>query len=74
MSSNVKANSFICHIVARKYGFICFKTLKDLSFFAVEGVIVRKKNSKYNKDADTIFVYKLQCLTKMAWSYLACGI
>jgi hypothetical protein len=37
MSSNVKANSLFCHIVARKYGFIRFKTLKDLWVFAVEG-------------------------------------
>jgi hypothetical protein len=43
MSSNVKANSLFCHIVARKYGFIRFKTLKDLWVFAVEGGIVRKK-------------------------------
>jgi hypothetical protein len=34
------ADSFPCHIVARKYVFTRFKTLKDLSAVAVEGGIL----------------------------------
>jgi hypothetical protein len=36
-----KADSLSCHIVARKYVFTRFKTLKDRSVVAVEGGIVR---------------------------------
>jgi hypothetical protein len=39
--SNAKTDSLSCHIVARKYVFTRFKTLKDLSVVAVEGGIVR---------------------------------
>ena len=39
--SNAKVDSLSCHIVARKYVFTRFKTLKDHSVVAVEGGIVR---------------------------------
>ena len=40
--SNDKGDSLSCLIVESKYVFARFKTLKDLSFVAVEGSIVSK--------------------------------
>ena len=63
------ADSFPCHIVARKYVFTRFKTLNDISDVAVEGGIVIKLFKIYKINIQTqVFVYKFQCLTKMEFS------
>jgi hypothetical protein len=65
--SNVKTDSLSCHIVARKYVFTRFKTLKG-------GWHCKVNFQNTIEMRIPFFAYKFQRLTKMAWSYLVCGI
>ena len=55
LCGNDQAHSHSCPIVARKYVFARFKTLNDISDFAVEGGIVSKLFKIYNRYWDTSF-------------------
>ena len=72
--SNAKGDSLSCPTVESRYFFTRFKTLKYLSPVACRGWHCKQNFQNAIDIWKTIFFYKFQCLTTMAWVYLVCGI